>query len=152
VIKKIAKRQINNIPELQEELSKYRPGDKVLVGVQRKGESKDFLVELRNQQGTIKLVNKETRRLNTVLGADFQNLDKQLKKELELSYGVRVVNLRNGKLRKAGVQDNFIVTKIDSEEIYNEEDVYEILENKKGGVLVEGIYPNGKTGYYGFGM
>jgi hypothetical protein len=27
-----------------------------------------------------------------------------------------------------------------------------ILENKKGGVLIEGVYPNGMRAYYGFGL
>jgi hypothetical protein len=32
------------------------------------------------------------------------------------------------------------------------EDVARILQNTKGGILIEGIYPNGMRAYYGFGI
>jgi len=32
------------------------------------------------------------------------------------------------------------------------EEVQEYLSKKKGGVLIEGVYPNGMKGYYGFGL
>jgi len=152
IIVRVAERNVTDIPSLQEELSKYRPGDKVTVGVKRKGEEKDFIVELKNRFGEVKLVKAETRKVNQVLGADFGIPDKKKMKELGLNYGVEVQNLRAGKLSSAGVRDGFIITKIDSEPIYQAEDIYEILENKKGGVLVEGMYPNGTPGYFGFGM
>jgi len=28
----------------------------------------------------------------------------------------------------------------------------QILDNKKGGILIEGVYPNGSRAYYAFGM
>ncbi len=152
VIVKVASREVSDIPQLQEELSKYRPGDKVLVGVKRKGEFKEFMVELRNRFGETSLVKKETRLINQVLGAEFETLDKKSLKEMELSYGVKVTNLRNGKLRESGMRAGFIITTIDSQPVYQESDIYDALENKKGGVLVEGVYPDGKAAYYGFGL
>ena len=38
------------------------------------------------------------------------------------------------------------------QEIATIDDIKSTLENKKGGVLIEGIYPNGMRAYYGFGM
>lgn len=152
VIVKIASKQIDDIPALQEELSKYRPGDKVLVGVKRKKEHIDFLVELKNIDGNVALVSGATRKIQQVLGAEFQIVDKKLMKSLDINSGVQVSSLKEGKLKSAGVKEGFIITKIDSQPVYKSEDIYEQLENKKGGVLVEGVYPDGSAGYFGFGM
>jgi hypothetical protein len=32
------------------------------------------------------------------------------------------------------------------------EDLMNYIENKRGGVLIEGVYENGVRGYYGFGL
>jgi hypothetical protein len=32
------------------------------------------------------------------------------------------------------------------------DDIEEILSHKSGGVLIEGVYPNGVRAYYGFGL
>jgi hypothetical protein len=45
-----------------------------------------------------------------------------------------------------------VITTIDKKRIATIEDLKLALENKKGGVLIEGIYPNGMRAYYGFGM
>ena len=48
--------------------------------------------------------------------------------------------------------EGFIITRVDEEVIKNQDHLFEVLENKDGGVLIEGIYPNGKRAYYGFGL
>jgi hypothetical protein len=45
-----------------------------------------------------------------------------------------------------------IITSIDNKIVKNSEEVTNYLKEKKGGVLIEGIYPNGMRAYYGFGM
>ena len=51
------------------------------------------------------------------------------------------------------MQEGFIITKIDGERVKSKEDVMEILENKEGGVLLEGVYENQPGSYYyGLGL
>ena len=52
-----------------------------------------------------------------------------------------------GSIRKEG----FIITSVDKKKISTVEDIRAALENKKGGVLIEGVYPSGRS-YYGLGM
>jgi hypothetical protein len=52
----------------------------------------------------------------------------------------------------AGVKKGFIVTKIDGTRVSSPEELKSTLEGKSGGVLIEGIYPNGTKAYYGFGL
>ena len=62
------------------------------------------------------------------------------------------MRLNGGKLRSAGIREGFIITKIDKKDVSSLEDVKSTLENKDGGVLIEGVYPNGMRAYYGFGL
>jgi len=71
---------------------------------------------------------------------------------LKIENGLRINKLVAGKLLSAGIQVGFIITNIDKKKIATIEDIKAALENKKGGVLIEGIYPNGMRAYYGFGL
>ena len=48
--------KVKNANALQEQISKYRPGDKVEITVDRNGTNKKFTVELRNAQGSTSVV------------------------------------------------------------------------------------------------
>ena len=69
--------------------------------------------------------------------------------EINLSIGI---TLGSGKLRNAGITHGFIITKIDKQPVTDPEVVAKLFKSKKGGILVEGIYPNGAKGYFGFGL
>ncbi|MFT6411812.1 MAG: hypothetical protein ACJA15_002644 [Flavobacteriales bacterium] len=44
------------------------------------------------------------------------------------------------------------MTKIDGEKIYDLKSFSDVLAEKSGGVLIEGVYPNGQKAYYGLGI
>ena len=73
-------------------------------------------------------------------------------KKLGIENGLRINKLSAGKLLSAGIKEGFIITNLDKKKISSIEDIKTTLENKKGGVLIEGVYPNGMRAYYGFGM
>jgi serine protease Do len=50
---------------------------------------------------------------------------------------------------KAGVKENFVITHIDKVEVDNVEDLNRILNIKRGGMLIEGVYENGEKSVYG---
>jgi S1-C subfamily serine protease len=60
--------------------------------------------------------------------------------------------VNGGKFRSSGIREGFIITRIDQETVSKPEDVERILSSRKGGVLVEGVYPNGQRAYYGLGL
>ncbi len=152
IIRKVGDYKVSDVPSLQEKLSAYRPGDKVLIGVQRDGEEKEYLLELKNRFGEIAIVKDASSKLRAELGATFEAVSKSELQSLELTNGVRVKELNKGKLLKSGVREGFVISKIDNTKVYSESDVYEFLEGRKGGVLFEGKYPDGTEGYYGFGI
>jgi S1-C subfamily serine protease len=140
-------------PRLQEIIASKRPGDAVNLLVNRDGKEKEFKVILENVNGTTKLVKKEKKEILNLLGADFENLDKDLAEKLDLDGGVQVNKLYPGKIKKeTQMREGFIITHIDGKRVRNVEDVAEILENKKGGVMIEGVYEDGSKYYYAFGL
>jgi len=152
IIRKVGEYEVSDVPSLQEKLSSYRPGDKVLIGIQRGEEEKEFLIELKNRFGEVALVDDASSKLKNELAASFEIVSKAELKALGLESGVRVKELGRGKLLESGVREGFVISKIDNNRIYSESDVYDLLEGRKGGVLVEGKYADGTEGYYGFGM
>lgn len=149
VITKINGVQIHTTPELQEQVGRYRPGDKISVTVLRDNKSKDFNVVLRNKEGNTSVIRNEA--IN-VLGATLQPADPSELKKLGIETGVKVKNLESGKLKSAGIKEGFIITTIDNKEVESTDDVVSYLKQNNAGVLVEGVYPNGMRAYYGFRM
>jgi serine protease Do len=82
-------------------------------------------------------------------GAELEDISYSKLTELNLDGGVLIKKLKEGKWKKAGMKENFIITHIDKAPIDNVEDLNRILELKNGGVLVEGIDTKGEKGVFG---
>ena len=152
IITRIGDAEVNSVPELQEQVSRYRPGNKVNVTVLRDGKETNMAVVLRNRNGSTDIVKKEANKIISLLGADFEKVGSEEEQKLGLNGGVKINKLATGKLRSAGIREGFIVTRIDHNEIHNTDDLMEALQNKHGAVLIEGFYPNGMSAYYAFGI
>ena len=68
--------------------------------------------------------------------------------------GIKITDMKNGKLSEfTDIHKGFIVTQIDDEAVNNVQDFLNIMKEKNGKVLVEGIYPNRPMSYlYAFRM
>lgn len=152
VITKVGESIVNNVPELQEQISRYRPGDKVNITLKRNNQEKIINVMLKNKNGNTGVVERIKTEVVSTLGASFEPINESDMKKLNITNGLKVVKLGAGKLIRSGIKEGFIITKVDKKKITTVEDIQEALENKKGGVLIEGIYPNGLAAYYGFGL
>jgi len=150
IILKVGDVNVNTTPQLQEQIGRFRPGDKVSVTLERDGKEKTVSVILRNKDGDTKLV-KADQALN-LLGATFESASQKEKSSLGIKNGVKVSKLLAGKFRSAGIKEGFIITSIDKKPINSTDDLESALKTKQGGVLIEGVYPNGMRAYYGFGM
>ncbi len=152
VITQIAERRVKNVTEMQEQLSKFRPGDDILVTINRGGEIMRIPLTLRNQFGEEELTPKKELELHEKLNALLEDIDEETKAALKINSGVRIAEIGSGKLRSAGIAKDFIITKVDQTIIKDKNHLLDVLESKSGGVLIEGTYPNGKKAYYGFGL
>jgi serine protease Do len=148
VIIQVEGKQIKNTAELQEKISQYRPGDKVNVIVLRNNEKKPFTVTLRNKHGDTEIVRDNT----LVLGAEFETITDKEKEKLEINSGIKITRLDKGKLKTSGIKEGFIITHVNKKPIFEVKDFKRETGNAKGGILVEGIYPNGEPAYFVFGV
>lgn len=140
----------NSVSQLQEQVSRYRPNDKVEVVLLRDNKKKQILVTLRNMEGTTKIVTKDE--VISILGAQLAEVKPSDRSKLGIQNGVQVVEIGPGKLRSEGVQKGYIILSINNQQVKTVDDVKRILEGIKGGVYVEGVYPNGVVAYYAFGI
>ncbi|MGC1515532.1 MAG: Do family serine endopeptidase [Maribacter sp.] len=153
IIVSVNGKETNSSPRLQEIIAGKRPGDKVMLRINRNGKDKELEVELHNSEGGTGIIEKEEKEVFNLLGADFENLNKELGKKLNIDGGVQVRKLYPGKIKKeTQMQEGFIITHIDGNRVKNTEDVAKALEGKKGGVMIEGVYQDGSKYYYAFGL
>ncbi|MFN8416780.1 MAG: Do family serine endopeptidase [Cytophagaceae bacterium] len=152
VITEINGIEIASTAQLQEVVARNRPGDKITIKYYRKDKEYTTTATLKNKLGETTLVQKDDFSVKGKLGADLQPVVSTEMSILEISGGAKVVRLYNGKLKEAGVREGFIITSIDKKPVRTPEDVVKILEaTNSGGILMEGIYPDGKKEYYGIG-
>lgn len=155
VITKIDGQPIDASSALLEAVGRHRPGDKLDITVDRSGSEKTFNVVLRNKQGNTEVVKKsDASSITTLLGAELQTLSQKEARKLDISGGVKVVQLGHGKLAsQTDLREGFIVTKVDGKPVQSVEDFTAALAGRQGGVMLEGIYPDRPGAYYyAFGM
>ncbi len=146
---------VTNSPGLQEIVSRKRPGDKVKLVVNRKGEEKEFTATLKTPTGsnTTLAEGSNSKSLRGLLGADIDLPSKSERESLKIDGGVKIKNLTNGILSESGVKEGFIVLKVNKITIKSTKQFEELIkkEQENGeGILIEGVYPNGKRSAYGF--
>lgn len=140
-------------PRLQEIIAGKRPGDKVVLTINRNGAEKELEVVLKNSEGGTSIIKKEEKKVFNLLGADFENVDKDLATKFNLDGGVQVSKLYPGKIKsETQMREGFIITHVDGKRINDIEDLADVLQGKKGGVMLEGIYEDGSKYYYAFGL
>ena len=153
VITKIGDESVNEVSELEEQLSRFRPGDKVVISIRRDNQDMTIPLILKNAEGNTSIVKNETSQTVSELGASFRPLTKDEKQSLNIDNGLKITGLDGGKLRSAGIREGFIITQIDNQKINSVNDLKSALDKKQGGgVLIQGVYPNGLRAYYGFGL
>lgn len=138
--------KVNSMGDLQEQIAPHRPGEKVVVTVNRKGDEKDFSVVLKTPTGETKTVGASE--FWTYLGADLEKLGEKELEKLNINGGVRVTKIHDGKFKAAGIPVGFVITHINRAEVQDVQDVRSYIERISGGVFIEGIGPDGKDDYY----
>lgn len=152
LIRKIGNKSINDVAELQEQISQFRPGDKINITVLRDKKEIKLPITLKNRNGDEAIVSNESNQVFKLLGATFKEVDKKELKQLKISNGVKIDQLLNGKLRRVGVKEGFIITKINHNKVSKVSELTAAINKSKNGILLEGIYENGRREYYGFGI
>ena len=149
VIVGVDNKKVHNFADLHEALAKHRPGDKVTVKLVRAKKEKSVEVTLKNEQGTTKIVKEAGME---ILGAAFKELPDDLKKQLNLGYGLQVTGVSSGKMSDAGVRKGFIILKANDQPMRKVSDLEEVMKaavkSPNQVLFLTGVFPSGKRGYF----
>lgn len=139
---------VNSVPELQERVSRHRPGEVVNIMVLRDGGKKTFNVTLRNIKGTTNILTPDAEDLT--LGANLKELTDQQKYKLGIRYGIVVESVGDGVLKKNGVKEKYIITKANGVTIETVEEFKQVVKSVQAGdgLFLSGVYPNGRVVHY----
>lgn len=149
IITAVNGKKVKTMNELQETIVQYRPGDKVTVTLLRDGKEKKYDVELKNSRGNTDIVKYAD---IDVLGATFQDVPEQTRRQLNIGYGVQVSSVKSGLMKDAGIQKGFIILKINDRQIKSSDDIEQIFKDASSSpeqvMIVSGVYPSGRRDYY----
>lgn len=145
VITKLDDHDIRTSTALIEYIGRKRPGDKINVTVDRNGKKMNFPITLKNRSGNVETVRRETASVaNTAsLGLNLADLEASELKKLDLSHGVKVSELENGRVAKyTDMKEGFIITSIDNTPVKSAKQANDLIKQKKAGetILFAGVY------------
>ena len=138
----------NSMPEMQEQIGRYRPGNDISIEYIRNGKIQLAEVTLKSKTNDTQLISATENKLLQELGFQVRNLTKTEKKRLEVD-GVKVISIyRGSKIMRTNMDPDFIITHVNNKRIKNADKFLQILEAASGKVMLEGVYENYPGEYY----
>lgn len=116
IIKKINAVKIHKFSDLFGQLVAKRPGDEVLVTIDRDGAKKVLKVKLSEVSEVI----------TEAYGIQFNELKEQEKKELRIASGVKVTKIKNKDLQKLGIKTGYVILSINNYKLSSLTDIEKI--------------------------
>lgn len=148
VIQKINGYEVLTVPQLTEQLGQYAPGNTIQVTLSRNGQEKVFDVVLQNTFGDISVDTD-----SGILGAKVVPLTEEDRLRYRVNKGVKIQELKNGKLKSAGLSAGYVIVKINNTVIYNPEDLERAVKSAgSDGVFVTAVSPRGRVEYFAFSL
>ncbi len=138
---------VKDIPQMQEQLGQFEPGQKITVTILRDNKKLIKEIVLKNTKNTTDIIKNN---YGSALGAKFQTISNELCKKLRIPGGAQIIELSPGILKSLGIQRGFIITAINRQPIKTAEDAELLLKKLKGNITIEGVYLNGMYAYYSF--
>lgn len=140
IIRKINDVNITSGSDMGEQLSRYKPGDKVDVTYERSGALKTIPVTLKNSSGNFDIVRAET--MVDKLGAELVTLDGKQAKNYGIPGGVVVKKINQGGAidDQTRMRDGFIITKANGKPVKTVDELRSLIGTSKD-VKIEGVYP-----------
>lgn len=141
-------KKITKMSELQELLSKKRPGEKVTLTYLHNKSKHSKTVTLKNAQGNTNVI--KTADLD-VLGASFRPVTEQQKKEFDLTFGLEVTKVEKGAIKSGGIEQGFIMLYANDTPLKSLSDLQELVKSASTSqdpvLIIKGIWPSGKRDY-----
>ncbi len=142
-------KKVKTMAEMQEELAKHLPGDKIDVKLLRNKKEQTINVELKNVQGNTNVVKNVDL---DILGAEFKELNDKDKKQYNVGYGLKVVDVHDGLFQKSGLKKGVVITKVNSMPVKSVDDLQKIVKQANSSseqvLFISAITSSGRRVYY----
>lgn len=144
-------KSINGVPvvsgaEMQEQVSRYKPGDKVTVVYLRNDKEQSGVVTLKNKAGNYDVVKAES--AVDMLGAELATLDAKKAKDFGIDGGVVVKKISEAGAigNQTRMKDGFVILKVNDKNVKTVDELKATVAASKN-VTISGFYP-GYDGLY----
>lgn len=145
VLKKISGVELSSGAEMQEQISRYKPGDKITVTFERNGKESTVDVTLKNKAGNFDVVKSDV--IIETIGADLATLDAKKARDYGVAGGVVVKKINKGVFNdQTRMKDGFIILKVNEKDIKSVDEFKAAVGTNKN-VTISGFYP-GYDGVY----
>jgi serine protease Do len=146
IITKVNGVNVSSGLQMSAQIAGFRPGDKVPITYIRNG--KEYTVPVVLQKNPSSLQDVAIENIGTKLGGDLATWDKNKAREAGIEGGVLVKKITpSGPLGRTRINEGFVITSVNGEEVTSLEELTKVLSNVNGTVSLEGIYP-GYDGTY----
>lgn len=146
-ITQIAGVPVATVPELLEQVARYKPGDHVAVTYLRNGQEYNTTVELKNSVGTTSVIKQGASA--KLMGATLRPLTAEEKSSFRVGGGLVVTDPGDGPLaRETNMRKNFIITSANGQSVGTVEDLQRALASATRGLQLAGFYPGHNGNYY----
>jgi Do/DeqQ family serine protease len=141
---------VNTVAELQEQVGKHRPGDKVSLSYLRSGKQSTINITMKNVAGNTSVVTAETG-TDMVFGARLAKLGSSDKNSFDTDYGVKVIEVNDGKFRDLGIRKGYIILTVNGKKVNSPSDIRQYTNNESSLKSIGGIQSDGTIFSYQFG-
>jgi len=132
--------KVLNVSQFEELISQYKPGDKISIDYNRRGELKKTEAVLKNNLNTTDLIANRSDDVLLNLGFILRDLTSKEKSELEIN-GVMVVSvIQNSKISNSNIEPGYIIETINGKSISTVDDFIKNYNDCSGKVQLKGIY------------
>jgi len=150
VIVKVDDVTVSTVSELQEQVGKHRPGDKVTITYIRNGKESTVPVTLKNVAGNTNVV-PVGMGTGMIFGAKMQPLSQMEKKTYNTDHGVKLAEVNEGLFRDLGIRKGTVILRINDKKVSSAEDIRNATNSdEKSLKSVQGIAPDGRIFNYQF--
>lgn len=133
---------VTTVNELQEQVGRHRPGDRVNVTYARNGKQSTVSLVLKNISGNTGVVTRDNSPA-LVFGARLEPLSAGDRKTYNIDYGVKVTDAGDGRLNDLGIRKGVIILSVNGKRVKSAAEVREATSDEKNLTSIEGIQTNG---------
>lgn len=141
--------ETKTLPEMQEQVGRFRPGNTIQIAYIRKGKRYEAFVTLKNKSNSTSLIHAKDKAFLREVGFELQELPREEARALGNIQGVKVVSIyKFSKIEATNMEPDFIITKLNDTAIYGVDQFVRQLRSASGKIVLEGYYDGSDEPYY----